>query len=87
MPVMLDATSADTVRRSFVAGLDAGAKGIRLDLSATSDLDAIGLALLAAIPAQVRSGGPRVELWGASTKMQAVLQATGVDQLYAAGGQ
>lgn len=87
LPAMLDFTTAETVRLAFVSGLDSGATLIRFDLSRTEDLDAIGLALLAAIPAQVKSSGPRLELVGASAGMQSVLQATGIDTLYSAGGR
>ncbi len=87
LPAMLDAAAAETVRLAFVAGLDSGATLIRLDLSQTEDLDAIGLALLAAFPAHVNPVGPRLELVGTGAGMQSVLQATGIDKQYSAGGR
>ena len=87
VPALLDAVAAETVRLQFVAGLDAGATLIRFDLSMTSDIDAIGLALLAAIPAQVKNGGPRVELVGTRPDLGYVLEVTGIDRMYLAGGR
>jgi chemotaxis protein histidine kinase CheA len=85
LPVLLDAAAAETARRSLIAGLDSGAMVIRFDLSETSDLDAIGLAFLAAVPVHVRGGSTKVELTGVLPDLQRVLEATGVDRLYSAG--
>ena len=84
LPAMLDASAAETARRAFIAGLDARAPVVRFDLSLTSDLDAIGLALLAAVPAST-SASTRVELTGVRPELRIVLQATGIERLYSAG--
>ena len=86
LPALLDAAAAETARRAFVAGLDAKATIIRFDLSMTNDLDATGLALLAAVPVQVSKDGPRVELVGVAGDLRSVLEATGIDRLYPSGG-
>jgi chemotaxis protein histidine kinase CheA len=85
LPVLLNAAAAETARRSLIAGLDSGATVIRFDLSETSDLDAIGLAFLAAVPVHVRGGSTKVELTGVLHDLKRVLEATGVDRLYSAG--
>lgn len=85
-PALLDATAAEKVRIEFVAALDSQVPRVRLDLSATTDLDAIGLALLAVIPQQTFSAGQTVQLEGVSADLNAVLRATGVDRLYPPGG-
>jgi two-component system sensor histidine kinase and response regulator WspE len=87
LPALLDAAAAETARRSLIAGLDSGATIIRFDLSLTRDLDAIGLALLAAVPVQVQGGRTMVELSGVAADLQRVLDATGVDRLYSAGAR
>jgi two-component system sensor histidine kinase and response regulator WspE len=86
LPAMFDAAAAETARRAFIAGLDAKAPVVRFELSLTSDLDATGLALLAAVPAYANEA-TRVELAGASSDLRSVLQATGVERLYSAGGR
>ena len=86
LPAVLDAAAAETARREFVAALDAKSPVIRFDLSLTNDLDATGLALLAAVPNCV-SGATRVELAGSRSELQVVFQATGIDRLYPTGGR
>lgn len=83
-PLMLDAVAAETARRALIAGIDSNASIIKLDLDLTADLDATGLALLAAIPRFVPAT-TRVTLSGTCPEMQMVLQATGIQQLYSAG--
>ena len=85
-PAVLDAAAAEIARRTFIAGIDARAVVIRFDLSKTNDLDAIGLAFLAAVPETANTGGTRVELVGVSADLQFVLEVTGVGRLYSAGG-
>lgn len=86
IPAMLDAQAAENARCALVAGLDANAMGIRLDLSNTTDLDATGLALLAAIPTQFGQGEPRIEIVGVTENIRFVMEATGIDRLYPTGG-
>jgi chemotaxis protein histidine kinase CheA len=85
-PLMLDAIAAEPARRELIAGIDSNASIINLDLELTADLDATGLALLAAIPRFVPTT-TRVTLSGACPEMQMVLQATGIQQLYSAGAR
>ena len=85
-PALIDAAAAENARLEFVAGLDQQRGSIRLDLSKTVDLDATGLAFLAAIPAQIAQGGPVVELSGVGTDLKNLFKATGIDQLYSTGG-
>ena len=85
LPAFLDARAAEAARLAFVDGLTSGASTILFDLSATTDLDAVGLAFLAAVPQQPGSGC-RAELFGTNSDLQRVLHATGVDRLYAPGG-
>lgn len=86
IPSMLDAGAAEIARQAFVAALDAQNSPICFDVSATRDLDATGLAFLAAIPANMDKNGPRIELSGMNADLKLVLQATGIEQLYPAGG-
>ena len=86
LPQLLDAIAAETTRRAFIAGLDSHPPIIKLDLALTADLDATGLALLAAIPRFVPAT-TRVTLSGACPELQVVLQATGIQQLYSAGAR
>ncbi len=86
LPAMFDAAAAETARLAFIAGLDAQAPVVCFDLSLTTDLDATGLALLAAVPAYA-SGKTRVELTGARVELRTLLQAVGIEQLYSAGGR
>ena len=85
-PALIDAAAAENARLEFVAGLDQQRGSIRLDLSKTVDLDATGLAFLAAIPAQIAQGGPVIELSGVGTDLKNLFKATGIDQLYSTGG-
>lgn len=85
VPAMLDAAGAESVRRQFIQSLDSHSRVVRFDLSLTQDLDAVGLALLAAVPACVTGTATRVELVGANADLQLVLQVTGVEQLYSVG--
>jgi two-component system sensor histidine kinase and response regulator WspE len=85
-PARIDTAAAENARLEFVAGLDQQRGSIRLDLSKTVDLDATGLAFLAAIPAQIAQGGPVVELSGVGTDLKNLFKATGIDQLYSTGG-
>ena len=81
---MLDAPAAEIARRAVVEALDANASLVRLDLTLTSDLDATGLAFLAAVTES--AGGIRVELGGVRPELRPVLQATGVERLYHTNG-
>ena len=85
-PEMLDASAAEIARRAFIAGLDAKAPVVHLDLSLTTDLDATGLALLAAI-STYSNVGTRVELCGANAALSNILQVTGIERLYSAGAR
>lgn len=87
LPALLNAAAAESVRHSFLAALDSGVRCIRFDLAQTRDLDATGLALLAAVPVQIRGGSPRVELLHVSDALQTVFAATGLDRLYSAGAR
>jgi two-component system sensor histidine kinase and response regulator WspE len=82
-PTMLDMVSAEAARKELIAGIDSGATGIRLDLSLTTDLDAVGLAFLALIPGTVAPGS--VRLIGVDPRLQQVFSVTGVQQLYGMG--
>jgi chemotaxis protein histidine kinase CheA len=84
-PEILDAAAAETARREYIAGLDGPAKQIRFDLSATKDLDATGLAFLAAVPAHACADGKQVELTGVAGDLQSLFAATGIDRMYPAG--
>jgi two-component system sensor histidine kinase and response regulator WspE len=86
LPTMFDAAAAESARLAFIAGLDAKATVLRFDLSMTSDLVATGLAFLAAASTHANSK-LRVELAGTRAELKAVLQATGIDRLYSAGGR
>ena len=87
LPHLFDATAAELARRSFVAGLDANMQTVRFDLSQTTDLDATGLAFLAAVPAHVKGGVPLLVLAGVSPAMRSVLEATGIASLYPSEGR
>jgi two-component system sensor histidine kinase and response regulator WspE len=85
-PPLLDSASAEAVRCAFIAGLDANVSSIKFDLSATTDLDATGLALLAAVPAQRKDDRIHIELVGISADLKYLLDVTGVARLYSSGG-
>lgn len=87
LPVLLDGAAAEQARRALIDGLDSQAAVIQMDLTHTADLDAIGLAFLAAIPAQFEMNASRIELIGTGLDLQFVLHVTGVDHLYPTGGQ
>ena len=82
----LDATQAEKVRLDYVAARNASANRVVLDFSRTTDLDSTGLALLAALQAEPRNGGPRVEFANAGPDLQFVLKVTGIAHLTNAGG-
>ena len=86
LPAFFDKAAAEVARHAFVSGIDANFERIRFDLSQTTDLDATGLAFLAAVSSSVRQGGPRLELVGAGREMEQVLHLTGITDLYSAGG-
>jgi len=86
IPPFLDATAAEKARTEFVTALDSQVARIRLDLSATTDLDAIGLAFLAMIPQQTFSVGQTIHLEGACADLCTVFNVTGIDRLYPSGG-
>lgn len=86
-PAMFDSTAAEKARLALIDGIDSAVTRIRFDLSKTTDLDATGLAFLAAVPAQFSTGTAKIELFGAGADMQFVLKATGLDNLYPTGGQ
>ena len=85
-PALIDAAAAENARLEFMAGLDQPRVSIRFDLSKTVDLDATGLAFLAAIPSQIPQGGPVVELSGVGPDLKKLFKATGIDRLYSTGG-
>ena len=85
LPVMLDAANAESARIKFIEGLDSLSPVVRFDLSLTRDIDAMGIALLAAAPACASGTASRVEVVGANADLQLVLQVTGIDQLYSVG--
>lgn len=85
-PAMLDAEAAETMRREFLGAADSGCVHLRIDLTATSDVDATGLVLLGSLSAYAARHFPqmRVELVGVQPDLRQVLAATGVDQQYPA---
>jgi anti-anti-sigma regulatory factor len=87
IPAMFDAAAAEMARQAFVAAVDGGASEIRIDLSKATDIDATGLALLAAIPAQFSRAASRIEIIGMTENLRIVLEATGIDRLYPTGGR
>lgn len=79
-PEVLDAPAAESLRNELLAALDAGKTEFEMDLSATRDLDAIGVAFLAAARRHLLSR-PHVSLrfQPVSADMQTVLEVTGLD--------
>lgn len=80
----LNAVQAEEVRRAYVDACKVPAARFILDLSSTVDLDATGLALLAALRAT--EVGPRVEFTGAEPDLQFVLKVTGIESSPESGG-
>lgn len=83
-PAFFDAAAAETVRKTLIAELDAKSPVVHFDLALTCDFDPIGLAFLAAVPNFAR-GVIKVELQGIRAELWNLLQATGIDRLYAEG--
>ena len=86
-PAMFDSVAAEQARVALIEGLDSHASTIRFDLTQTNDLDAIGLAFLAAVPAFLEKQTVRAELIGCSDDLHTILAATGIDRMYSAGGR
>jgi len=83
VPEILDAATADHVRRNILSAVSSGRREVHFDLSVTRDLDVRGLALLAGVPPYLTSAGlPPPRLAGVSAAMAAVLRVTGVGALY-----
>ena len=86
-PAMFDSAAAEQARVVLIEGLDSYASTIRFDLTRTNDLDATGLAFLAAVPSFLENQTVRVELVGCSHDLRTILAATGIDRMYSAGGR
>lgn len=79
-PAILDAGAAEQARLAMVSALAGGAREIQIDLSATQDLDAVGLAFLAAARRHVAAqAGTTIRFQPVSAELQTVLQLTGLD--------
>lgn len=82
-PELLDASAAEAIRRRYLAAVEEGQDPVVLDLGATRDLDATGLALLAAIPPfAARHGGRAVRIGAITPELALVFDLTGLAALY-----
>jgi chemotaxis protein histidine kinase CheA len=79
-PRFLDTQAAERARVELLSALDSGSRDIQLDLAATHDLDAAGLAFLAAALRHI-AARPHTTLrfHPVSTELQTVLHVTGLD--------
>ncbi|WP_010583854.1 Hpt domain-containing protein [Schlesneria paludicola] len=82
----LDTAEAEVVRRGYVDACNSSAQRFILDLSQTVDLDATGLALLAALRDTRGGQGPHVEFTGVGPDVQFVLRVTGIQPSPDSGG-
>ncbi|HEY0984630.1 Hpt domain-containing protein [Schlesneria sp. T3-172] len=87
LPPLFDTAAAELARRSFVAALNANLRRIRFDLTQTTDIDATGIAFLAAVPSHAKEGIPQFVMSGAVADLQQVLDATGIARLYPSEGR
>jgi chemotaxis protein histidine kinase CheA len=78
-PEVLDASAAEAARRQLLAALDSASQQVHIDLTATRDLDAVGLAFLAAAQQHVAGLSRVLRFQPVSNEMQTVLQLTGLD--------
>ncbi|MDX1926750.1 MAG: Hpt domain-containing protein [Pirellulaceae bacterium] len=75
----LDRTHAEQMRQALLAAVKAGAEEVRYDLSMTTDLDAVGLAFLAASKEQVQQLSiKRLDFSPVSNEIQFVLRMSGI---------
>jgi two-component system sensor histidine kinase and response regulator WspE len=82
-PELLNRDAAENARHELLSALGARPPAIGLDLGRTRDLDADGLAFLAAIPAFLSERrGPAIRLEQASAEMATVLRVTGLAQSF-----
>ncbi|MHC5544319.1 STAS domain-containing protein, partial [Singulisphaera rosea] len=78
-PAYLDSAASEELRQQLLAAIDSPSRTICLDLHSTRDLDADGLAFLAAVPPYLaRSGHPAPELSRVSPELATVLRVTGL---------
>lgn len=75
---LLNATSAEQARRELVSAIAAGATLVELDLSETTDLDAIGLAFLAAAVPYTAANFCRIQCTPVSAEIAPILHLTGL---------
>lgn len=78
-PKVLDSPSAEQARLELLAALESGVVEIDIDLSATTDLDAGGLAFLAAARQYVAARSRSLRFHPVSTELQTILQLIGLD--------
>ncbi len=76
---VFDAVAAEALRTSWMANLDSGVMGFRLDLTDKAAVDAAGLAFLAAFARELTSAGGALTV-AASGQVLEVLSLCGLDR-------
>ncbi|MDY0161667.1 ATP-binding protein [Desulfobotulus sp.] len=79
----ITAASAENLRRLLLKTLDQGIRSFCLDLSATSDIDSIGLSLLIGFARMLReNGGGSLEILHAREDLKTLFRMTRLDRIY-----
>ncbi len=78
-PKVLDSPSAEQARHELLSALESGVVEIDIDLRATTDMDAVGLAFLALAGQHGAARSGSVRFHPISTELETILQLIGLD--------
>jgi anti-sigma B factor antagonist len=78
----LDVATSPRLRRQLDEAVDAGAREVRVDLTAVGFMDSSGLGALMAVHHRLRDRQGRVTITGAAPPVRKILEITALDEVF-----
>ena len=78
----LDVATSPRLRRRLDDAVDAGARDVRVDLTAVGFMDSSGLGALMAVHHRLRERDGRITITGAAPPVRKILEITALDEVF-----
>jgi anti-sigma B factor antagonist len=78
----LDVATSSRLRRRLDDAVDAGARDVRVDLTAVGFMDSSGLGALMAVHHRLRDRDGRITITGAAPPVRKILEITALDEVF-----